>query len=499
MKKMTLKMWLLGGFVAIASLCATSCAEGADCDERFDAGVNNAQLESPVIDLSCFESIANADGSETVKFTWPVVMGAGGYEVKVANVNDPANPVYLVDTLIDGQTVTFAKTEDTSYDVAVRTLGNEKRNNKEASAASVYAYSTWAPMIDVPAGAELSAFVAANIIEPEDADLGQGFRLAAGAEYTIEAPVDFNLYNMTLLGDANNRPIVKVKGDGCLMTQAGLKVKYISFDCTEMTELGLITMHSTPDESISTTTLGFKEDGANQDAYHVKKPIILNGCWVKNLPHGIIYDNQQPYAIWDLRIQDCLVQLCNTGGNAILNLYKKGKSIKDMLIENCTMYNTSHNNSAYFIRYNNASNSQPKKVYGDANAKSTHKWYNNTFAKTFSGKDFGNNTTQQNVFFIYMENNNFYDVFRLYQYLHNNTKRYTTNNALCYKDGSPQSNDYGGRTDSDGKPYTTLEETPFFNEPEGGFPALDLTQPNGGVNFKATGALSSTIGDPRWL
>ena len=27
---------------------------------------------------------------------------------------------------------------------------------------------------------------------------------------------------------------------------------------------------------------------------------------------------------------------------------------------------------------------------------------------------------------------------------------------------------------------------------------LDFTQPNFGLNFKATGAISSTIGDPRW-
>ena len=31
------------------------------------------------------------------------------------------------------------------------------------------------------------------------------------------------------------------------------------------------------------------------------------------------------------------------------------------------------------------------------------------------------------------------------------------------------------------------------------FKAMDLTQPNGGVNFTATGTISSTIGDPRWL
>jgi hypothetical protein len=41
------------------------------------------------------------------------------------------------------------------------------------------------------------------------------------------------------------------------------------------------------------------------------------------------------------------------------------------------------------------------------------------------------------------------------------------------------------------------EEDPSFNgEPY--LQVLDLDQPNGGVNFKAGGAISSKVGDPRW-
>jgi hypothetical protein len=95
MKKMTLKMWLLGGFVAIASLCATSCAEGADCDERFSGGVTNTQLAAPEVEGFVISSQTNSDGSESLVVEWPVVNGAGGYLVTVAIVDDPANPIFL--------------------------------------------------------------------------------------------------------------------------------------------------------------------------------------------------------------------------------------------------------------------------------------------------------------------------------------------------------------------------------------------------------------------
>lgn len=498
MKKMTFKTRLFGGgIVAVAALLAVSCAQGFDDNETFSGGVTNAQLESPVLDLTCFTTVSNADGSETVKLTWPVVFGAGGYAVEVADINDTAAPVMLVDTLIDGQSVSFPKTEDTNYSVRIRTLGNAKLNNKEAAAATDYLYSTWAPSQTVPAGSELSAYIASRIVTPEDLDLGQGFVLEAGAEYTLEADLDFGLNNMVLRGDKANRPTVRVIGDAKLVTQAGLKVKYINFDCTESTATALLGFSTSPDESISTEALGFKADGANQNGYVIMQPVIFDECWVKNLPNSFIWGQKKPWSLKDFRITDCIVQLDNAGSCTFLDLSNGSNGlIKDMTIRNTTVYNLVKNDSAYFIRYSNASNAQPKKIFGNSNNSSIHRIEDCTFAKTFSNKDFGNNIVNTNTVYQYVSNVIFYDVFRIYQYLQSNNKRYTTNNVIWGVDGgTPNGNDTGGRKDSDGNPYATLED-PGFTEP---FAELDFTKPNGGVNFKASGALSSTIGDPRWL
>jgi hypothetical protein len=52
--------------------------------------------------------------------------------------------------------------------------------------------------------------------------------------------------------------------------------------------------------------------------------------------------------------------------------------------------------------------------------------------------------------------------------------------------------------DSTDKSKWATEEEPGFVSLEDATKELDFTQPNGGVNFKATGAISANIGDPRW-
>jgi hypothetical protein len=55
----------------------------------------------------------------------------------------------------------------------------------------------------------------------------------------------------------------------------------------------------------------------------------------------------------------------------------------------------------------------------------------------------------------------------------------------------------GSSVDGTDKGKLATEEDAGFAEAETK-KELDFTQPNFGLNFKATGAISSTIGDPRW-
>ena len=113
-----------------------------------------------------------------------------------------------------------------------------------------------------------------------------------------------------------------------------------------------------------------------------------------------------------------------------------------------------------------------------------------------SNKDFGNNMPNTNTITTILKNNIFYDVFRVYQHANTQGPRTFLNNTIWGVDGgTPNSNDTGGRKDSNGNPIAT-EENPGFTEP---FSELNLDLPNGGLSLKPTGTISSTIGDPRWL
>lgn len=118
--KMKIKMKIAGKLWGLSAiLLFVSCAKGFDDNETFSGGVTNAQLESPVIDDNSFSTLTNSDGTESVKITWPVVMGAGGYLLNVDLIEDPADPtvttenpvVVMQDSVVDGSSVVFTKTE----------------------------------------------------------------------------------------------------------------------------------------------------------------------------------------------------------------------------------------------------------------------------------------------------------------------------------------------------------------------------------------------------
>lgn len=483
---------------ALSILLVTSCAQGIDDNERFDGGVKNSQLQSPELTAESFSTMTNPDGSENIKVSWPVVYGAGGYLCSVSIVDDPSNPVAVIaDSIVDGCSLTFPKLEDTKYSVSVKTMGNEKLNNTGATEAAVMAYSTMIPAEVIPAGEEISQWVATHIASMVgDGEIG--FELEAGKTYRLDGEADFGLVPVTFRGSKSNRPTVVVTNNGSLKIQSGFKLKWINFDCTDAESTGLIVLSDTPDESISTEALGYKDAGANQNGYVINDPVMLNEINVKGLKNSLIYGNKTNWSLRYLMIDNIFVQLNNDKSNGVINLYGASNGlIKEMRIENSTFYNLVPNDVAYFLRYSNSSNSQPKKIFGSGDDSTTHLISHCTFSKTFTGKDFANNLANTNTVKTTVEYCVFYDVFRLYQFIPTQSMSATQFNTIIGVTNATNATDVGGRKDKSGREYAT-EEDPQFVGPI--LNAMDLSQANGGVNFKPTApyASSNKIGDPRW-
>ena len=298
-------------------------------------------------------------------------------------------------------------------------MGNETLNNKEAGTATVFSYSTLVPAVTIPEGQDIAEYINANL---QSSDKEQGFELEGGKTYTLNGIVDFGLNTVTFRGDKSNRPTVIIGSEGGLVTQGGLKVKFINFDCMAMTQIGVLTLSDSPSETISTETLGYKAGGANQDGYVIVNPVIFQDCNFKNVKNSILYGNKKNWSLSDFRINDCIIQLIS-GSNPVINLYGASNGlIKDLTIKNSTFYNLSDNTSAYFIRYSNSSNAQPKKIYGSSNNSSTFDISYNTFCKTMNGKDFANNMANTNTLVFNVDHNIFYDTYRLNKLLSSRAK-----------------------------------------------------------------------------
>lgn len=105
-------------------LFVVSCANGIDDNERFSGGVTNAQLESPEINENCFSTLANSDGSESVKVTWPLVCdNSSAYFIRYSNSSN-AQPKKIFGN--SGNSSTF----EISYNTFSKTMnGKDFANN----------------------------------------------------------------------------------------------------------------------------------------------------------------------------------------------------------------------------------------------------------------------------------------------------------------------------------------------------------------------------------
>ena len=489
MKKKTINLksvCLMGSLQCLLVLGLASCAQGFDSNELYTSKVTNSQLASPAESDLTFTSKVNPDGTESIQVAWPVVSGAGGYQCSAYIVDDPANPVEIFNQVVDGTSFLFDKQEDTKYEVSVQTLGDESLGNTDAASATVCAYSTLLTAQVIPAGTDIVEFVKANMV---DQDTEQAFELEAGASYTIDSELDFGTNQVTFRGDKTNRPTVTFGIDGVIRTSAGLKIKFINFDCTQQASYGVVECSNNPPSSLA---------GPKANAYYLQNPIIFQECFFKNVPCCLFTVGHCTWAIEDVRVDNCIVQLDNDGsrwsnGSVISGYstdfyYEGGQQwyggIKSITVRNSTIYNIKGNSKNRMVRFNNNTLSR---VFATNTGSATFE--NNTFSQTFTDKEFGNNTPNNADYTITFNGNICYDCYRLQKFIQGN----------CKLNIDIRSNTAWGvtwPTDDTDKTRCATEENPQFagdiTQP------LDLTQPNGGVNFRAGGPISSTIGDPRW-
>lgn len=463
------KIRLIVNFLLVTIvLLITSCVDGFKENEVFSSDVKNATLVSP-------DSIAfTPDGAgATLTITWPVVHGAGGYQVSFYKMDDPANPVVIgtENQVVDGCSTTRAIEEDTKYKVVVKALGNTQYNNKDAVAVKEAAYSTLLPVTDtIKSGADLSVYFASKPIPSSATELV--YQLEAGGTYTMSGNVSLPLTNVTIRGDKVNRPTVTMSAGAFVSDGAGFKLKFIRFDCAGFTGKSLLAYNATQNPA-----------AISNGWVTVASPVAIQSCLITGLAKELLDDSNKKYAVQNFIIKNCIIEQNSIDQYLI---YMQGGIIKDLLINSSTIYNKQISNQ-YFIRYS-SNRITANSAWNWASASVTVT--NSTFwqvAKTgqmgnYSGMGLkGNTLTIQQCIFVDCGNQ---AVVRRFAASGTNMTRILGYNSYWF-DGAFVAAEIATNYDNSS---TYINTNPALKDPA-----------NGDFTVGGADQISNRTGDPRWL
>ena len=309
-------------------------------------------------------------------------------------------------------------------------------------------------------------------------------------EYVLDSNVDLGLQKAVIWGCGAK---VTVKGEGQLSTQTYLQVRSVNFLCAEATK-AIIALSATPDESlkINDETSAIKFEGANQKVYWIDNQVSVILCNFVDLGQSLIYANKQPYALANLKIDQCVVQLRGSKIDPVINWVGSNTgAIKNIVLSNNTIYNVSQDNtSSWMIRFGNASNAQPQKVWG-TDAFSRFQMYNNTIC--FPGKALANNFPNKNNVYLTWKKNIFINTPYLQKTASNAVREFTNaDNVLYATEGFTIDN-------TDKEKYGTVEDLAIVPPTESLNIDNIFTLKNVFAPKFETIATNSQYGDPRWV
>ena len=495
----TMKTCLLA-FGATSTLLFTSCAQDGFEEESFETDVRNTKVESPSADKISIKQ--NASGTEQI-ISWDVVRGAGGFECKVVDESDAANPIVIFEKVVDGCTFSAPREEDTKYRIYIHALGNKKYGNIDADNTTEIAYNTIVEAYKtIPAGTDLAAFFKTETIPDNEIDettkqiKAVAYDLEGGASYTVSDTVFLGTSKVLLRSNKVGCDVTFTGEKALFLIQNGLTLRNLRIDCTESNATGLIVCSNKPDENKIPVNETKYPNAGTKGSYLISEPVEIRNCMVKNLKRALIHTGEDKgWVMESLNIINNIIQMDNEK-DYFLNFYGSGSAsrnsaFKVMLMQNNTIYNLQNNSSQFAIRFGNASNAV--KLFGTNSNPEVGRfnWQirNNTIVGVFTNKDFANNIPNNTCVINIITDNIFYNVWRLQKYiLGNQTKTYYNN--FIWSDGTTT-------IDATDKGTYCKEMDPGFLAPT---TSLDLTQKNGGINLTPTGTVfTSGSGDPRWL
>ena len=440
--------------VAVGTWFLTSCADTYDGNETFESNVRNSQLASPAEGDILITPNTNGD---KMTISWPVVHGAGGYELALYDLSDASTP--LVSQTIDGCSLTTDREEDVNYRLTLKTLGNSKYNNTDAPSATEKLFNSFEASFATIPECDLAEWFAAHPLPSDSVGVNLNFDLTPGGHYTVGSLLDFGAFTVTLrTSSKTNNAVVTYGEKGGLATSAGFNPDILDSD--------------------------------HNNHYQITDPVSFLNCTINNVKRYFMFDNKVKYCVKDFVMTNTMVKFTpddKMSSSAYFQIYDGGGFINNFNATNCTFWGASDNKVQYFIRYNNSGRCDRAGYTTNSITLKSCTFYN--IAKegqmaNHSGFD-GRNTSNYEI-----TNNIFVDC-GSGQVPRRLTGRINTSavNIFGYNtywfDGAPETE--GFSTNSYDTSNNALQSDPAFVDPASG-------------NFTPTGAeqVARKTGDPRW-
>ena len=453
--------------IVTAMLLFSACINGYKDDWTFSSGVAGVTLESPDPEFITGKMV----DENTISISWKVVMGAGGYDFSLYNVDDPENPILVGEEheIIDGCTVKRPLVaEDTKYKVVIKTLGSKQKDNADAS-SSVEKSIALMTIKQVPStNSDLTAYFEENGFDDKTI-----YELSNGTTYSLSKSLEIGEKNVVIRSDKNNRAKITVNGTGAqfLMTTGKLKLEGLDFDCNALTS-NFVMYNAIPASAPLVNTYAFSEQ------------VALESCNVTGLKSSLIsVSSSYKYALKRFYINNCIfAEIQNV---KYIDFY--GGSIVNLIITNSTFYNKSE--TVMKSNFFNFSNVNP-------NGKITPIYWtlsNNTFYNISVGTNFMNvGQHNQKTISAYLTKNMFVTVGNnnLINKLGSNVVKQLTDNNYWFKGGvaTTDINDDTTNETNAGRVGSATSLNPEFADAA-----------NGDFTINSIELAAKKVGDPRWL
>ncbi len=190
-----------------------------------------------------------------------------------------------------------------------------------------------------PESGDFAAIVAQAVKEGKET-----LALPAGAAYKAGSTVYVDK-KLNIIGDENDPATLELGMKGFVIKDA-LDMENMIIDAATNAE-PFIALSAEPNEELL---------GANNgsDYYNIMDPVILRNLTITGVKGKLIYDNNKKYALDNLLIENCIVQLRTPKDKKETVIYMQGGGIRMLEVNTSTFYQKGQGDNDYFVRYNNS-------------------------------------------------------------------------------------------------------------------------------------------------